>query len=131
MMDKRILIVDDEEDSVAFVRAVLEEDFAGISSANDGEAGLAAAEAETPDLIILDVQMPKKDGFQVFQDLQRNEATRGIPVIMLTGIEEKSGLKFSREDMGKYFGAEPKAYVEKPVDPETLRATVDKVLAGA
>jgi len=131
MSDKKILIVDDEQDSVSFVKAVLEDSFDNIAEANDGEAGLAAAQADRPDLIILDVEMPKKDGFQVFQELQQNETTRGIPVIMLTGIAEKTGLRFSQEEMGEYFGHEPKAYVEKPVDPETLKATVDKVLAEA
>ncbi len=128
MSDRKILIVDDEEDSVSFVQAILEDDYANISSASDGETGLAAALAGEPDLIILDVQMPKKDGFQVFQELQQNEGTRGIPVIMLTGVAQKTGLRFSREDMRQYFGAEPRAYVEKPVDPGTLKATVDGIL---
>lgn len=131
MSDKRILIVDDEEDCISFAKAVLEDSFANISSASDGEAGLAAARSEKPDLIILDVEMPKKDGFQVFQELQQDEATRGIPVVMLTGIAEKTGLRFSQAEMGEFFGHEPKAYVEKPVDPETLKSTVEKVLAEA
>ena len=130
MSQERILIVDDEEAAVSFVKAVLEDDYSNISSASDGKAGLAAAEAEKPDLIILDVQMPKMDGFQVFQQLQQNEATRGIPVIMLTGVGEKTGLQFSEEEMGDYFGAKPNAYVEKPVNPETLKVTVDMVLAN-
>jgi two-component system alkaline phosphatase synthesis response regulator PhoP len=126
---KTVLIVDDEQDAVAFVEAVLSEigDIAAIS-ANDGVSGLEKAKEATPDLIILDVQMPEKNGFDVFGDLKKDESTKGIPVIMLTGVADKVGISFSAEEMGDFMGQEPDGYIEKPVDPEELKKTVSKVL---
>ena len=126
---KTVLIVDDEQDAVEFVEAVLSEvgDIAPIS-ANDGVSGLEKAKEATPDLIILDVQMPEKNGFDVFADLKKDESTKSIPVIMLTGVADKVGIGFSSEEMGDFMGAEPDAYIEKPVDPEQLKKTVSKVL---
>lgn len=126
---KKILIVDDEPDAVAFARIALSElGEVTILSAGDGEAGLAKAAEEVPDLIVLDVQMPGKDGFQVFADLKRDAATADIPVIMLTGVGDKLGIRFSSEDMGEFVGREPNAYIEKPVDPTELQRTASDLL---
>jgi len=126
---KTILVVDDEPDSVEFVTAIISEigDFS-IISASDGISGLEKAKAELPDLIILDVMMPKKYGFEVFHDLRRDSKTENIPVIMLTGVVEKTGIKFSREDMGEFLGKEPEDFIDKPVDPDRLQKTIKKVL---
>jgi two-component system alkaline phosphatase synthesis response regulator PhoP len=126
---KTVLIVDDEQDAVEFVEAVLSEvgDIAAIS-ANDGVSGLEKAKEATPDLIILDVQMPEKNGFEVFADLKKEASTKNIPVIMLTGVADKVGISFSAEEMGDFMGEEPDAYIEKPVDPEELKNTVSEVL---
>lgn len=125
---RKVLVVDDEPDAVEFVKIVLEEAGYDVLSAHDGEAGMAVARAQSPDLMILDVQMPGKDGFTVFSEMAQDEQLGSIPVVMLTGISEKTGLPFSSEDMGEYFGNEPAAYIEKPVDPQALQETVQKVL---
>ena len=126
---KTVLIVDDEQDAVEFVQAVLSE-IGGIAtiSANDGVSGLQKAKESTPDLIILDVQMPGKSGFDVFLDLKKETSTKNIPIIMLTGVAEKVGIRFSGKDMGDFMGEEPQVYIEKPVDPEELKSTVSKLL---
>ena len=126
---KTILIVDDEPDAVEFVKAVISEigDFPVIT-AFDGESGLEKAKTELPDLIILDVMMPKKNGFDVFYDLRQNPETRDIPVIMLTGVSEATGIKFSGKDMGEFLGKEPEDFIDKPVDPEKLQETIKKAL---
>ena len=128
---KKVLIADDEADVRAFVEAVLEVDGYQFVTAADGEAALKAARAEAPDLVVLDVQMPKKDGFQVFSELRRGGETRSIPVIMLTGVGERLGIGFGSREMGEYLGSEPEGYIEKPIDPDLLRSTVSKVLGGA
>ncbi len=126
---KTILIVDDEPDSIEFVKAIISEigDFS-IISAFDGESGLEKAKTELPNLIILDVMMPKKYGFEVFYDLRQNPETNNTPVIMLTGVSQKSGIKFSREDMGQFLGKEPEDFIDKPVDPERLQEAIKKAL---
>jgi DNA-binding response OmpR family regulator len=127
---RKILVMDDEPDAVEFVKAVLEEAGYAVVSAPDGEAGLRAARDQKPDLIILDVQMPGKDGFTVFADLRADAGLRRVPVVMLTGVGERLGISFSAQDMGDYLGQEPDAYVEKPVDPQVLQDTVRDLLIG-
>ncbi|MFC1542080.1 response regulator, partial [Candidatus Latescibacterota bacterium] len=60
--------------------------------------------------------------------LRKDELTKHIPVIMLTGVREKTGFNFSADYMKEYFGVEPNAYIEKPVDPKTLQSIVAKIL---
>ena len=130
MPERKILVIEDEEDSAEFVRAVLEGDGTAVVRARDGEAGLKAARSERPDLIVLDVQMPKKDGFTVLVELRQDPETEGIPVVMLTGVAEATGVRFSKSDVGDYIGVEPDAYVEKPIDPATLSAVVARLLGA-
>jgi CheY-like chemotaxis protein len=127
---KRILVVDDEPDAVEFVRAVMEEAGHEVVSASNGDEGLQAARSEGPDLIILDVQMPGKDGFTTFAELRQDDDLAAIPVVMLTGVGEKLGIGFTSEDMGDFIGQEPDAYVEKPVDPARLTETVESLLGA-
>jgi CheY-like chemotaxis protein len=128
--EKTVLIVDDEPDAIEFVETALSE-LGGVAtvSANDGTVGLQKAKETKPDLIILDVEMPGKNGFDVFVDLKKDAATKNIPVVMLTGVADKVGIRFSGKDMGEFMGEEPDAYIEKPVNPEELQKTVSKLLA--
>lgn len=125
---KKVLIADDEADVHAFVEAALEEDGHQVITASDGEEALAKVKANAPDLVILDVQMPKKDGFLVFGELRQDDATKSIPIIMLTSVAERTGISFDAKDMGSYYGSEPEAYIDKPIDPATLRETVASLL---
>lgn len=125
---KKVLIADDEAEVHEFVQVALEDDGYRVLTALDGEAALETARAESPDLVILDVQMPRKNGFQVFGELRRDDATRSIPVIMLTAVAARTGIPFDAGDMGDYLGSEPDAFIDKPIDPETLRATVNRLL---
>ena len=127
--EKRVLIVEDELDAIDIVEAMLSE-ISGIVtlSANDGNTGLEKAKETRPDLIILDVQMPGKSGFDVFSELKRDECLKDTPVVMLTGVKEKTGLGFSAEEMKEYLGRGPEAYIEKPVDAVALQKTVSRLL---
>lgn len=127
--EKRVLIIDDEPDAVEIVEAMLSE-LDGITtlSAHDGNSGLVQAKKTNPDLIILDVQMPGKNGFEVFTELRKEAATKDIPVVMLTGVGEKIGISFSVNNMGDFLGSAPDAYVEKPVDAVTLQTIVSKLI---
>ena len=126
---KTVLVVDDEADARAFVETVVSEmgDF-HILTAGDGESAVCMAKEELPDLVILDVTMPVKDGFQVFDELQRDGKTARIPIIMLTGVSADTGIRIEGKDMWEYFGHEPAAFLDKPVDPSLLRETIRKVL---
>lgn len=126
---KTVLIVDDEADAIAFAEAVVGEiDGCVVLTASNGADGLAKAREAKPDLILLDVQMPYLDGFQVFDELGKDPATSDIPVIMLTGIADKTGLRFSGEEMGQFYGRKPTGYLEKPAEPEQVEAMVKEAL---
>ena len=127
--EKKVLIVDDEPDAIAIAETMLSE-VKGITTLSEtsGEGGLAKAKETKPDLVILDIQMPGKSGFEVFTELQKDESTKGIPVIMLTGVQEKTGIGFSAKEMKNFLGKEPDAYIEKPVDAEKLQKTVSSLL---
>ena len=120
MANKRILVVDDEPDNIAFVETVLRREGFTVIAAADGLEGLETAKTELPDLVLLDVQMPKMNGFEAFNELRIGEPTKHIPVVMLTGIREKTGIGFSAEDMKKFIGEGSNGYVEKLISPENL-----------
>ena len=128
--EKRVLIVEDELDAVDIIEAALSEIGVTTLSANDGDSGLEKAKETKPDLIILDVHMPGKSGFEVFSALKDDESLQDTPVVMLTGVREKTGLGFSAAEMGEYLGSEPQAYLEKPVDPVRLQNTVSRLLGA-
>lgn len=125
---KSILVVDDEPDAIEYVDAVLSEidDFKIIPS-YDGNDGQKKAKSELPNLIILDVMMPEKDGFKVFYDLQNDPVTKDIPIIMLTGVADKVGIQFFKKDMKAFMGKEPVEYIEKPLNPDKLKTAVKKI----
>lgn len=125
---RQVLVVDDEGDARTFVRAILEPMGWEVAEAEDGGSGLQKAKSLQPDLIVLDVQMPDKSGFQVFSDLIKDPDTQNAKIIMLTGVAEKTGIGFSADDMGGFLGREPDAYVEKPIDPEAFKKVVDSVI---
>jgi two-component system alkaline phosphatase synthesis response regulator PhoP len=125
---RKILIADDEPDCLDFVREALADSPYEVITAKDGKDALAKARAAHPDLYILDVQMPEKDGFGVFSELRADTGLGRAPVIMLTGVAEKSGIAFSADDMGQFLGSEPDAYLEKPIEPFLLKQTVDRLM---
>ena len=127
-MAKKVLIVDDEPDAVDFTKEVVESEGHNVVTASDGSKGLAAMRKENPDLVILDVQMPDMDGFEVFQEMKRDESLKPIPVIMLNGIREKVGIGFSADEMKSFMGERPNDYIEKPIDPAKLRQALNKIL---
>jgi len=126
----KALVVDDESDAREFVRAILEPDGWEIIEAEDGAAGLQMAKDTQPDLAILDVEMPNMNGFQVFTELIKLPETANTKIVMLTGVADKLGMRFSADDMGNFLGREPDAYVEKPIDPDQFKRVVQDVTSG-
>lgn len=126
---KKVLVVDDDQTAVAFVRATLEPEKYEVVGVSDGLAGLSQARKDPPDLIILDVYMPRQPGFYTLRDLKADPKTKNIPVVMLTGVGERLGITFSTQDIYDFLGTEPDAYLEKPVDPRFLRKIVNRLLS--
>lgn len=93
MANPKILFVDDDNFLRKVYEAELKEKNFDVVLASDGEEGLEKAQLEDPDLIILDMIMPKKSGFEVLTELQRNQKTRNIPVIILSNLGQEDDKK--------------------------------------
>jgi two-component system alkaline phosphatase synthesis response regulator PhoP len=117
----QILIIEDEEDIRELVRYNLERENLAVTEAESGEAGLKSASQKRPDLILLDLMLPGKDGLQICRELKRNEATRDIPVVMMTAKGEESDIVTGLE-----MGAED--YIVKPFSPKVMVARIKAVL---
>jgi len=129
MEQKRILVVDDDPDMVAAVEAVLKGESYNVVTASDGEEGLRKVVEERPDLIILDVVMPGKHGFQVCRELKtgtKYEDFSEIPVLMLTVYpDDREKMHLSvREGMMM----EAEDYMHKPFDPDELLNRVQRLI---
>lgn len=116
-----VLVVDDEADIVDLISFNLQREGFAVISAPDGIAAVAVAKAKTPDLIVLDLMLPGKDGFGVFRDLRADPRTTGIPVIMLTAKGEVDD-----RIMGLEVGADD--YVTKPFSPKEVVLRVKALL---
>jgi len=127
-MEKRakILLVDDDADFVESTKTVLESKPYDVIVAKNGEEGLRKAKENRPDLIILDVIMPVKDGFTAAEQLKKDPQLSRIPTLMLTAFAEKHAEASIPVSRG--FTLEAEDYIEKPVTPEELLARVDKQL---
>lgn len=117
----KILIVDDSRTVIASLARVLREHGHVCLAAEDGASGYTRAKQERPDLILMDVVMGEHNGFQTCRRIKRDSETSHIPVVLVTS---KSGE--SDEYWGRRNGAS--AYLRKPVDPQTLLRTVDRLL---
>jgi CheY-like chemotaxis protein len=116
----KILVVDDEEEVRASLREFLEGQEYAVCEAADGEEALAKTFTEKPHLILLDLRLPKLDGYQVCQTLKGNPITSGIPIVMITALNatpsKVKGIEYGADD-----------YVDKPFDLEELAARIKMV----
>jgi twitching motility two-component system response regulator PilH len=141
-MSKKILIVDDELDMITFISEILEDHGYTSISAKDGVEGLEALRRENPDLVLLDLMMPKKSGITMFQELRKDPNLSHIPVVIVTGISDVTGVDFRNhmfkqplrdekkivETTGLTKYTIPDGYIEKPFDPEGLIKAVKDAL---
>jgi DNA-binding response OmpR family regulator len=116
-----VLVADDDPDILTLVGFRLERAGYEVLPARDGEEALALALERQPDLAILDVMMPKLDGYEVTQRLRDNQATSGMPVILLTARVQEA-------DITRGFEAGADDYIKKPFSPQELRARVQAIL---
>jgi len=121
-MSKRILIVDDDPDLVEAVSMLLEAEGMTPIAAYGGAEGLEKARSENPDLIVLDIMMPDKDGYAVAKELAADKGLSDIPVIMLTAVGDYIGSTHYSHASGKDLVADD--FFQKPVDPQAL---VDRI----
>ncbi len=120
---RKVLAVDDERHIVRLIQVNLERAGYQVSTAFDGTEALKKVEADKPDLIVLDVMMPKMDGFEVLKRLQANPESREIPIVMLTA-------KAQDADVFRGWASGVSAYLTKPFNPLELITFVKRILSG-
>jgi DNA-binding response OmpR family regulator len=127
MSKKYVLIVDDDPDLVETVSMMLEDKGYEVGKAYDGVEGGEAIKERHPDLLVLDVMMPRKDGYQLCAELKADSATKDIPVILLTAVGEAVPTTSYTHAQG--MSTEAEEYIPKPVDSKTLVDAVESFFA--
>lgn len=125
-----VLTADDDDTFREFVVTLLSNEGYNVLEARDGDEAVAVAVAELPDLVILDVMMPGRDGFSAFRELRDDPRTSHIPVIMLTSINEsRLGTPITTFSIAEELGSAPEALLEKPIKSETLLETLRQIVS--
>ena len=122
----KILLIDDDVDFVESTKIVLESKPYQVIVAHEGNEGLEKARKEKPDLILLDVIMPVKDGFTAAEQMKADPQLNKIPIIMLTGFAAKRA--GTAIPVSRGLALETEDYIDKPVTPDELLARVEKHL---
>jgi len=119
--EKKILVIDDEEDIQKMLRIRLQQESFEVVTANDGDVGVKLAEENNPDLIILDIMMPKMDGYSCLKEIRKIAKLKDVPVVMLSGKEEEKVrdlFAFQKID----------GYLEKPFELDTVVNKIKNIL---
>ena len=129
-MGKKVLVVDDDPDiRLVNVTVVEQNGYIPLVAAN-GEEGLELIKKEIPDLVILDVLMPKQSGLRLYSILKSDKSLKDIPVVILSGIAKRTFLR-SQKALTEFGGdqvPEPEIYLEKPVEAEELSEVINGIL---
>ena len=120
-MGKRILYIEDNEQNMYLVTFLLEKHGYSVSPATDGQEGIDKAAAEKPDLILLDIQLPKMDGYAVARSLRSNPDLAVTPIVAVTSYAMAG-------DRDKAMAAGCNGYIEKPINPDTFIQQVEQHL---
>ena len=132
-MAQKVLVVDDEQHMRLFITTLLETNGFKPLSAENGVKGMEIARAQNPDLIILDVMMPKESGIDMYRELMDDPDLNKIPVIVVSAVAKKTFF-YSQKLLDKHTGEsvpEPAVYIEKPPEPEELLEAINKALGQA
>ena len=143
----KILVVDDSDEIIAYFTEILEEHGYEYFVAQDGKTAIELMRQNRPDLVLLDVMMPRKSGIAVFNKMKRDPELAGVPVVIITGASKATGVEMTtgeenpketyQDDLAREFGVQlreqlqgltPQAFLEKPVEPEQLISKIRSLL---
>ena len=126
MIGKKILVVDDDVNLVEAIKVTLESRDFVVVTANDGDAGVAAAKRERPDLIILDIMMDKKHGYAACAEINADPELKNTPVVILSGVGQHLNEPEWTHQQG--FTLEADVFLEKPFKPTELLTRIEEIL---
>lgn len=149
-MAKTVMMVDDDANMIKFLTAVLEDNGYEVTSALNGSDGLKMLKEQVPDLLVLDVMMPKKSGFTLFKQIRRDDRLKEVPVLMLTGVAQslqemddesedtlqrpqdslREALRKQIQEMRGEGMINPEMFVDKPIDPESFVSRVAELIGS-
>lgn len=119
----RVIYFEDEQDMVELVRLVLGREGYNVEGAFEGKAGLISVKENLPDIVLLDLMMPDMDGWEIFRELKNDEATKNVPIIIITAkaqsVDKVLGVEIAQVD----------DYISKPFSPGELVERVEKVIS--
>ena len=128
MAPKSAVIIDDEPDITTYLGTLLSDNGWGVRTANDPNEGIAAAQESPPDVVLLDVMMPERGGLSTLIALRKDDRTAGVPVILVTGIQESLKADFG-DFLDRFKKYHPDAYIQKPIDEAELLQTLADVVS--
>lgn len=130
---KKILVIDDEPDIVAYLRLLLENHNYDVVSASDGQQGLELAKHEHPDLVCLDIMMPRKTGVTLYQEIKTDPNLKNTPCIIISAYESAYSFKGQafRRLVSDVTIPEPLKFFEKPLDTSVFLDFIDGFFAKA
>ncbi len=126
MAPKTAVIIDDEPDITTYLGTFLSDNGWDVRSANDPNEGIALAQSEPPDVILLDVMMPERGGLSTLIALRKDERTAKVPVVLVTGIQESLKSDFGAF-LDRFKSYHPDAYLQKPIEEAKLLQTLESI----
>jgi len=122
-MKGKILVIEDNEQNLYLLKFLLENSGHEVIPATDGQSGIAVAAREKPTLILLDIQLPQMDGYEVARRLRLQDDLRKVPIVAVTSYAMPG-------DREKAIAAGCSGYIEKPINPDTFIKQVEEHLSG-
>ena len=128
MPQLRALVIDDEPDQTTYLSTLLTDHGWEARTANSADEGLALAQADVPDVVLLDVMMPERGGLSTLVALRKDERTKSVPVVLVTGIQDTLTHDFGNF-LDRFKKYHPNGYLQKPIDEALLLQTLAEVVS--
>ena len=130
MVYGKVLIVDDDDDSLAYLSNIVGEAGYAVDTLSDGSQTVARMQAEPPDMVFLDIQMPHMNGFQVLKAIREAESLAEIPIVFLSAISSVTGEGYDPDKIQAQYGVRPDAFMPKTIEPKAVREQLAAFVAS-
>ena len=117
----KVLIIDDDDDSLAYLSNIVSEAGYTVDTLSDGAETVTRMQAEPSDMVFLDIQMPRMNGFQVLKAIRKEERLADIPVVFLSAISSVTGESYDPDKIQAQYGVRPDAFMPKTIEPKAVR----------